>query len=88
MGCLLFWSILEKIDQVFTEYCIFVLQDEYDDFVAALLDSQPGKHRALHDQVQQLSSRNTMNPETLDFEMKRLKGKEEEAQLMIEINER
>ncbi len=67
---------------------LLIFQQEYDDFVSSLLDSQSSKHQRLHDQMEQLSARGTSNPRVLRFESERVNDMESEAKNLIAENER
>ena len=65
-----------------------LLQKEYDDYISSLLDQQPSRHRLLYEQVEQLSSHGTSNPEVLKDEQKRLFELQESARALLLDNSR
>ncbi|XP_074660380.1 uncharacterized protein C6orf118-like [Tubulanus polymorphus] len=69
-------------------YIFRTIKKEYDAYIAHLLDAQPSQHQLLENQIEQLMQRGTSNPIAMNQQRKRLKGLEQEAKQLLDLNDR
>ena len=71
----------------FDVLCLF--QSEYDNYITKLLDSQTPQHsRLLRDQVEQMSARGTSRPQELQEAKDKVWKLEDEAQSLLDQNQK
>lgn len=64
------------------------MQAEYDNYIAWLLDHQTSQQHLLREQVEQMALRGTSRPQELAQAVERVDELTEEAQSMLELNQR
>ncbi|GFR57690.1 hypothetical protein ElyMa_001751800 [Elysia marginata] len=69
-------------------YILRCIKNEYDNYIAKLLDGQTSQQHLLRDQVDQMASRGTSRPGEMEAATQKLLGLEQEARAQLDRNER